>query len=439
VKEVKDARKLLDFAISEGCDVKDWIIEEINKAEGLVLSTNPPSWEDRTAFEKAHRELVKFLNPVTVGALRISFFPGWAVPLIGLGVFLAMIFITWSLGTELGWINIGLFVTVSFLFTLVVWFIDLFTGVVSKKRMVQIIIFSYLFTLFALFGSVLVFFGLPFASGLDDVMVKSPIGIVKGCGKESKTESRWISEEIECSKARKKASRTASQWVVNIGGTIHEPNQGAAEIHGGLIVPLYVVILSLIGGAVSMTRRVPEYQKRVYLPENDENHITRERARELLVFQTLQVISAPLIAVTAYYLIKPSTQAVSVGLGFASGFASETILQAIKALVTKLTPAEPAAKQRPEEVSLALRVHSPSSPTVLDKTKGATLPISIETTPAGEAVECKTEGDSDGKITQVKAGEFIYERGSAPAATVTLTFALIKDPDVTGRLEVKAT
>ena len=34
------------------------------------------------------------------------------------------------------------------------------------------------------------------------------------------------------------------------------------EINGGLVVPLYVVVLALFGGAISMTRRVPEYQRR---------------------------------------------------------------------------------------------------------------------------------------------------------------------------------
>jgi hypothetical protein len=71
-----------------------------------------------------------------------------------------------------------------------------------------------------------------------------------------------------------------------------------------------------------------------------ENAITMERARELLVFQIMQFVSAPLIAITAYYMVKPSNPTISAVLGFASGFASETILRAIGALVTKLTPAE---------------------------------------------------------------------------------------------------
>lgn len=104
------------------------------------------------------------------------------------------------------------------------------------------------------------------------------------------------------------------------------------------MVPLYFVVLSLMGAAVSMTRRVPEYQGRVALPQGSPKSITREQAREYLVFQIMQVISAPLIAITAYFLVEPGARASSVALGFASGFASETILLVIRALVEKLEP-----------------------------------------------------------------------------------------------------
>jgi hypothetical protein len=32
-------------------------------------------------------------------------------------------------------------------------------------------------------------------------------------------------------------------------------------VQGGLVVPLYVIILSVIGGAINMTRKVPGFQK----------------------------------------------------------------------------------------------------------------------------------------------------------------------------------
>ena len=123
--------------------------------------------------------------------------------------------------------------------------------------------------------------------------------------------------------------------------TIALATQMSLVICGGLVVPLYVVFLSLIGGAVSMTRRVPEYQRRIYLPEGTDEHLPRESARELLVLQIMQVLSAPMIAITAYYMVKPDNLTMSVVIGFASGFASETILRAIHALIEKLNPAEP--------------------------------------------------------------------------------------------------
>jgi hypothetical protein len=56
----------------------------------------------------------------------------------------------------------------------------------------------------------------------------------------------------------------------------------------------------------------------------------------------MQVLSAPLIAVTVYYIVKPESATVSVLLGFGSGFASEPILLMIRSLVEKLSPAKAA-------------------------------------------------------------------------------------------------
>ena len=109
------------------------------------------------------------------------------------------------------------------------------------------------------------------------------------------------------------------------------------KISGGLVVPLYFIVLALIGAAVSIMRRIPEYQRRVV--SGEEKQITKEKAREYLVFQIMQFLSAPLIAVTAYYLLDPgSSKKLTIVIGFASGFASESILVMIRALVEKLRP-----------------------------------------------------------------------------------------------------
>lgn len=116
------------------------------------------------------------------------------------------------------------------------------------------------------------------------------------------------------------------------------------EVSGGLVIPLYLVILSLIGGAISLTRRIPEYQKQSddsYVPVEGAPRLTPAMLREYLVFQIVQFVSAPLIATVAYCVIGPSSTAATVGLAFATGFASETVLLWVRAAVNKLDPVRP--------------------------------------------------------------------------------------------------
>lgn len=40
-----------------------------------------------------------------------------------------------------------------------------------------------------------------------------------------------------------------------------ESGAPVVQVHGGLVIPLYVIILSVIGGAINMTRKVPGFQK----------------------------------------------------------------------------------------------------------------------------------------------------------------------------------
>jgi hypothetical protein len=288
---------------------------------------------------------------------------------------LVLVAISWIRGIDWEEIKsiryIGLFLFISFLTAGFLWFLDLFTGVISKARFIQIIIMCYVFTIFALFSSILMFAALGWqgpttqGSTLLKIMTKTPIGIVKGCvfgTPDNEANKDWIATELKCNN---NSNDVLAQWVINLGGTT-EPLPPAArkqrtgnakdqeggssididrswpsvKIYGGVVVPLYVVILSLMGGAISMTRRVPEYQRRVYLKKEEKEHISREDARQFLVFQIMQFFTAPLIAITAYYLLKPDTRTMSVVLGFASGFASEIVLGAIRGLVTKLGPAE---------------------------------------------------------------------------------------------------
>jgi hypothetical protein len=405
-KHVKAARALLDYALAEGTDVDDRLIHDINQTEEALRNISPPatpqhiSTAQRIAFEKAYRDLVKFLTPVTSESLKVSFntIGRLLKIIIGLFILLLLLELIW---TDLlpDYLSPGKIFLMGASLSALVWFLDLFTGTISKKRLIQIVLFCYLFTIISILSSMLLPTLLITRENIYQTMLSSPIGIVKGCSQQIKTE--WVPVELQCLQSDETQNDTAIyQWVVNIGGWVvnvdsipqspsgqvpesqgastpsastvsqsaapggsteqttgdtdqkkgdystnvsqkKNPGLTVAKIRGGLVVPLYVVVIALMGGAVSMTRRVPEYQKRAYLPEDDvENKITMERARELLVFQIMQFISAPLIAVTAYYMVKPSDPTISAVLGFAAGFASETILRAISALVTKLTPAE---------------------------------------------------------------------------------------------------
>ncbi|WP_295452429.1 hypothetical protein [uncultured Thiodictyon sp.] len=63
--------------------------------------------------------------------------------------------------------------------------------------------------------------------------------------------------------------------------------------------------------------------------------------RAYLVFQIVRFVSAPFIAVIAYYVIRPESTEGTVALAFAAGFASETVLLWVRAALNKVIPAPP--------------------------------------------------------------------------------------------------
>lgn len=70
--EVEDSIELLAFAIATGCNVADNIIERIEATESLLNDGSLPNDSQRIDFEKAYRDLAKFMHPVTVETLRAS-------------------------------------------------------------------------------------------------------------------------------------------------------------------------------------------------------------------------------------------------------------------------------------------------------------------------------------------------------------------------------
>ena len=221
---------------------------------------------------------------------------------------------------------------------------DALQRVEEQKR--RWLVFAYAFMLFSLFSSILPFvFKIPLRSA--EEINEKPIAVFIGCAVDS---DKFTPEELHCkfedgdASNKKMKEERAGMWVINIGGTVQScPGHATVNcVSGGLVVPLYIVILALFGGAISLTRRIPEYQKQAaanyVVTDPNIPKLEMHKLREYLVFQIVQFISAPFIAVVAYYLVNPTETAYSVTLGFAAGFASETILLMIRAMVEKVTP-----------------------------------------------------------------------------------------------------
>ena len=159
-------------------------------------------------------------------------------------------------------------------------------------------------------------------------------------------------EETNNPKATQDESRNKirAEWVLNIGGYVETcetgPNSSngvaaVCPVSGGLLVPLYFIILALMGGSISLTRRLPELQKMAssaYVATESQPKLSQHEFREYLIFHIVQFISAPFLAVLAYYLVEPSNTANSVALAFIAGFASESILLMIRSVAEKISP-----------------------------------------------------------------------------------------------------
>jgi len=253
-----------------------------------------------------------------------------------------------------------------------VWFLHAFTGVSVDRRREQVM-FAYFFMI----GTFALLMIPPFVKS--QAIGSEPIGIVSGCVPDAEAvQLRCYPDNLEPDKTKIDAApapapsppvRTTfrhNQWLLNIGGALREQDPKSCkpsdpddckpgssgnrvDVTGGVVVPLPFVIIALFGGAISLSRRLPEIQKRSepeYQPTTAEPAIGVCAAREQMLFQIMQFVSAPLIAITAHQLIEPERQATAVGLAFLAGFGSESILLMIRGVANGLAPKslpEPAA------------------------------------------------------------------------------------------------
>lgn len=299
------------------------------------------------------------------------------------------------------------------------WFVFAFTGSPFRRRC-EGVKFAYFFVI-ASFSALAI-----------PPLVKSqaignePIGIISGCVKDIKAP-----DQLKCTSLPQNAQgdptapiadsaenkpEERNQWLINIGGTLTPQNErpqdndkacdphapeckigsmsNRAYITGGLIVPLPFVMIALFGGAISLSRRVPEIQKcseEGYLGTVTEPVLPPGEVREKLAFQIMQFISAPLIAIVAYQIIQPESQASSAGLAFMSGFGSEAILLMIRGVVSGIQPKQQSLAQQIGEVN---GVITDAGKPVAD----------IEVGIAGSALKSKTDKDGRYMIRDVPTG-----------------------------------
>lgn len=84
-----------------------------------------------------------------------------------------------------------------------------------------------------------------------------------------------------------------------------------------------------------------------------------------------------------------------------------------------------------------ISVESPLSPFKMKRKQGEYLaPIIIKTTPSGEAVDWRVDGDKPDSLVQVKPYEFKYTQTEPEGNAVKLIFSLTKYPDKKDMLDV---
>jgi hypothetical protein len=251
---------------------------------------------------------------------------------------------------------------------LAAWFLHAFTQcderTIDEKaqadrdnRQASMFRFAYLFSLFSF--ALLV---LPFTAMLrthESPPDAGPIRLLRACVQPSAPPASGVTSPVDLCPDPMPKGLVNYPWLVAVGGVVAQEcgkggfhcsahSQATTEtrtplysVTGGFVVPFYVVVFSFVGGVVNLTRRVPEYQKRSschFEGTATESVVTLLEAREFVVFQIMQLLSAPFVAMVAYYAVEPKSIASAVGLAFVSGFSTEAVLLLIRGMVNGLKP-----------------------------------------------------------------------------------------------------
>lgn len=196
-------------------------------------------------------------------------------------------------------------------------------------------------------------------------------------------------------------------------------NQTVYAVSGGLVMPLYIVLVAMMGGAISLSRRIPEIQKRAepdFPGTPDQSRLELFEAREQVVFQIMQLVAAPFIAICSFHMFEPKGLPTVVGLAFGSGFASETILLIIRGIVDGIRPGVPKTVANSQAQKLAAAsAKTPATTTLTGRVIGKDKAMIANATIWVDGVSTRTKSDARGKfaLSGVPVGATVLH-GQAP-------------------------
>ncbi len=254
---------------------------------------------------------------------------------------------------------------------LAVLFLWAFTGqsTYGKNRIAIILSYCVIFLSLAgaLVGPTLLMLAAP---DLPEISGRVPVGLVVAKLTEN-SKPEWMlnlggyvksgeSEEGPATVTQTRGGNgSAGKQNVDLGA----PVLRVVSLNGGIQIPLYVILLALIGGAINMTRQVPEFQSRQPVQRGFFNFMWRRPAasapgegeerneaekengswRKGLLDQYMFLVAAPFLAIATYYLlillgtIQPP---IIVLVYFSIGLISDTVVTAITKAARKLLGGE---------------------------------------------------------------------------------------------------
>ncbi len=120
------------------------------------------------------------------------------------------------------------------------------------------------------------------------------------------------------------------QWTINIGGTIGSDN----VLKGGYAVPLFVLVLGIVGGVINMLLKLPDFLRDYEAVQaGDASEAARVSTLRDNVFKYfVYILTGPFLGMMVYSLVTLAdyTNALALSImGFSVGFVSDRIVQTL--------------------------------------------------------------------------------------------------------------